>query len=269
MPTIVGPAGSVRLPDGRSITFSAAGPRDGFPVVYCHGAIGSPRWRTPGLDDVIERLAVRYLVVNRPGFGGSDPSPGRTVVDFARDLDWLMTELGHGRFSVVGVSAGAPYALACGWALADRIAGLAAVSPLVPAAGDGGSSSLRYRLPLIPFAGSGLGALLAHLSLRALGLQRDTSPRAMVDDYRACRSHWGFELGDLRTPVALWHGRVDRLVPLAHTLALAEAIPTATALVDADGGHFFYGRRLADIMRSLLPGDAQPSTETAAIGRAA
>ncbi len=57
MPTAtIGSAGYVRLPDGRSATFSAAGPRDGFPVVYCHGAIGSPRWHTPGLDDVTERL---------------------------------------------------------------------------------------------------------------------------------------------------------------------------------------------------------------------
>lgn len=107
-----GIAEHVRLPDGRSVTFSAAGPEDGFPVVYCHGAIGSPRWHTAGLESVIARLSIRYLVLNRPGFGGSDPSPGRLVVDFARDVGEAMSILGHRRFSVVGVSAGAPYALA-------------------------------------------------------------------------------------------------------------------------------------------------------------
>ena len=91
----IGSAGVVRLRDGRSVTFVAAGPEDGFPVVYCHGAIGSPRWHTPGLDEVIERLGIRYLVVNRPGFAGSDPSPDRTVADFARDLDELMSALGY------------------------------------------------------------------------------------------------------------------------------------------------------------------------------
>ena len=81
-----GPFGAVRLPDGRSISFISAGPADGVPVVSLHGAIGSPRWRTPGLDELIDRLSIRYLVINRPGFGGSDPSPGRSVVDFASDL---------------------------------------------------------------------------------------------------------------------------------------------------------------------------------------
>ena len=250
---IVGPAGSIRLPDGRSITFSAAGPEGGFPIVYCHGAIGSPRWRTPGLDTLMERLCARYVVVNRPGFGGSDPSPGRTVVDFASDLGLVMDALGYRRFSVVGVSAGAPYALACGWALADRIAALAAVSPLAPGYGYGASASLRYRLALAPFAPAHVGPAFAHLCLRSLRLHRKTDARAMIEDYRACRSHWGFEPGDLRVPVMLWHGRADRLVPLAHTLTLAAAIPDCTARVDPVGGHFFYSGKLTEIITPLVP----------------
>ena len=158
MPTLtIGPADAVRLADGRSITFSAAGPADGFPVVYCHGAIGSPRWRTPDLDRLVERLSIRYLVINRPGFAGSDPSPGRTVLDFARDVGTVMRMLGHRRFSVVGVSAGAPYALACGWALADRLVGVAAVSALGPPFGRGACGGLRYRVPLVPFGARGVG----------------------------------------------------------------------------------------------------------------
>ncbi len=109
MPTsMLGPARSVHVSDGHQLTIFAAGPEDGFPVVYCHGAIGSPRWQMPHLDAVLERLGIRYLVVNRPRFGGSDPIPGRSVVAFARDLGEVMSILGHDRFSVVGVSAGAP-----------------------------------------------------------------------------------------------------------------------------------------------------------------
>lgn len=99
---------AVRTREGRSITFWAAGPHDGFPVVYCHGAIGSPRWRTPQVDELIQRLQIRYVVVNRPGFGGSEPYPGRTVADFACDVEHAIDALGYERFSVVGVSAGAP-----------------------------------------------------------------------------------------------------------------------------------------------------------------
>jgi pimeloyl-ACP methyl ester carboxylesterase len=249
----IGSAGVVRLRDGRAVTYIATGPEDGFPVVYCHGAIGSPRWHTPGLDEVIERLGIRYLVVNRPGFAGSDPSPGRAVVGHAHDLGELMSALGHGRFSVVGVSAGAPYALACAWVLADRLVGLAAVSPLGPVDGPGASPSFRYRIPLVPFSSPRAGPALAHVSLRALGLQRQTCARAMIDDYLVCRSPWGFELANIGMPVTLWHGRGDRLVPLSHTLALAAAIPGCEARVDPTGGHFFYSRRVADILGPLLP----------------
>lgn len=262
------PAGRVRLPDGRRVTFSAVGPGDGFPVLYCHGAIGSPRWRTPDLDSVTQRLSIRYLVLNRPGFAGSDPHPGRSVADFARDAADAMSFLGHERFSVVGVSAGAPYALACGWALPERVVALAAVSPLGPPDGAGANRSLRYRIPLVPFGCAGLGPALAHFALRALRLERDTSARAMIDDYLVCRGDWGFDPSEIRTPVTLWHGRADRLVPLSHSLGLAAAIPACGARVDPDGGHFFYSRRLAEIVGSLLP-EAAPGSVVAAPGSVA
>jgi pimeloyl-ACP methyl ester carboxylesterase len=267
--TTLGPAGRVRLPGGRSVTFAVAGPEDGFPVLYCHGAIGSPRWRTPGLDAIIERLSIRYLVLNRPGFGGSDPNPGRLVIDFAQDVGDAMSILGYRRFSVVGVSAGAPYALACGAALPERIVALAAVSPLVPPDGVGASASLRYRIPLVPFRVAGVGPALAHLSLLGLGLRRDTSARAMIDDYLVCRRPWGFDPAGVRIPVTVWHGRADRLVPIAHMLQLAAAIPACAARVDPAGGHFFYSRRLADIVGTLLPAGEQPPEAPAALQRAA
>jgi pimeloyl-ACP methyl ester carboxylesterase len=180
------------------------------------------------------------------------------VVDFARDLGELMDMLGYHRFSVVGVSAGAPYALACGWALADRLTALAAVSPLGPPGGVGLASSLRYRVPLLPFGTAFLGPLLAGLCLRGLRLQDHTSAEAMIDDYVVCRRSWGFHPADVRTPVTVWHARGDRLVPLAHTLSLAAAIPGCSTHVDPRGGHFFYSRRIADIVVALVPGGARP-----------
>ena len=88
-------------------------------------------------------------------------------------MSWdVMSSLGHRRFSVVGVSAGAPYALACGWALGERLVGLAAVSPLGPPDGRGACRGLRYRMPLVPFGSGRVGPALAQVSLRALGPTR-------------------------------------------------------------------------------------------------
>src|SRR5262245_49370372 len=113
---------AVDLSDGRRLTFSAIGPPDGVPILYLHGAIGSPPHGGPSLESEIARSKIRYLMVDRPGYGGSDMKPGRRVADFARDIEELADELGLGRLSIVGVSAGAPYALACAWALQDRVA---------------------------------------------------------------------------------------------------------------------------------------------------
>ncbi len=113
----------------------------------------------------------------------------------------------------------------------------------------------------MPFGSPHVGPVLAHLGLRALGLRRQTCPRAMIDDYLVCRSPWGFDPAALRIPVTLWHGRGDRLVPLSHTLALAAAIPGSEARVHRTGGHFFYSRHLPDILGSLLPDDADRAPE--------
>ena len=63
----------------------------------------------------------------------------------------------------------------------------------------------------------------------------------------------GFEAGDVRDAVADWHGRADRLVPLAHAVRLAAAIPAAVTHVEPRGGHFFYKDRLREILGPLVP----------------
>ena len=244
----------IHVRDGRRLGYRSAGPHDGFPVVYLHGAIGSPRWRTPRLDALIARLGVRYVAVNRPGFGVSDPCPGRTVADFARDVEDLADTLGFERFAVVGVSAGAPYALACAWALpGDRLTAAAAVSGIAPPTGPGGSRSLRYRVPSVTFGAPGAGALIGNGTLLALGARGVAPSAAVLEDYLVCRRPWGFDPGHVRAPVILWHGAADPLVPAAHALRLATALPDCAALFERRAGHFFYGRRLEQILAPLVP----------------
>jgi pimeloyl-ACP methyl ester carboxylesterase len=244
---------AVELRDGRRLTYEAAGPARGYPVVYLHGAIGSPRWRTPALDDVIESLGVRFVVVNRPGFAGSDPHPGRTVAGHAADVAELADTFGWSRFSVLGVSAGAPYALACSWALAGRVARAAAVSCLPPpvVCSPRGRLRARYRAPLVAFGSPRAGSALAAATLRAAGLRGATSPPSMVEDYLVCCRAWEFEPEAIRAPVGFWHARRDRLVPVADVRSLAAAVPGATLELVPRGGHFFLRRWIAEIIGSL------------------
>ena len=61
------------------------------------------------------------MCLERPGLGLSDADPARTILSWAADVEAVANYLGLGRFPVVGVSAGGPYALACGASLTARI----------------------------------------------------------------------------------------------------------------------------------------------------
>src|ERR1700721_2938660 len=90
---------TMRLPDGRRLTFTDTGPRAGTPGIYCHGAIGTPLRGSVDLQAITARLGVRHIAINRPGFGGSDPLPGRTVLQVAQDVAAVADALSVGRFS--------------------------------------------------------------------------------------------------------------------------------------------------------------------------
>ncbi|MDP3971932.1 MAG: alpha/beta hydrolase [Candidatus Nanopelagicales bacterium] len=48
---------------------------------------------------------------------------------------------------------------------------------------------------------------------------------------------WGFDIADIQTPVYLWHGDADLVIPLQHGRRLAELIPNSRLSVVADRGH--------------------------------
>jgi pimeloyl-ACP methyl ester carboxylesterase len=282
--------GIAALPDGRRMVWSSGGPEDGVPVLYLHGAIGTSVRRAPELDAIIDALGLRYVSVSRPGFGGSDACPGRRIADFPADLEHLADRLGLERFTMVGVSAGGPYAIACARALPDRIVATAAVSSLSPLcpphAGRWMPAHLRLGLrflvrcpELVARAGSTVtriierhpqalarlarvGATPADRQLLA-GAEGGTAAiesflaaaaggvRGMVEDYVTCCTGWGFDVREVEGEVHLWHGEQDRFVPVEHARALAAALPHCRAQFDADDGHFFFRRRLPEVLGAL------------------
>jgi pimeloyl-ACP methyl ester carboxylesterase len=290
--------GTVCLPDGRRLGWSSAGPEDGVPVLYLHGAIGTSVKRTPELDAVIAELGVRYISVSRPGFGRSDPSPGRRITDFPADVERLVDRLRIGRFAIVGVSAGGPYAIACARALPERAAATAAVSSLSPLCpphtGRWMPAHLRFPLRTLVrrpeltqrAAARVMGSLERHpralAQIVALGATKadrgvigrvDTATAAvesflataalgvggMIDDYVTCCGAWGFDLREVSGEVHVWHGELDRFVPVGHARALAAALPRCRASFHAEEGHFFFRRRLADVIGALVTAVRRPA----------
>jgi pimeloyl-ACP methyl ester carboxylesterase len=158
----------ITLRDGRRLDYSVAGPEDGFPLLYFHGAIGT----APAIGAGVEALGLRYVCVNRPGFAGSDLAPERTMLDFADDVEQLADALGLERFAVVGVSAGGPYALACGRALGDRISAIGVVSSLSPLCAPHAVPGMPAHIRLALRALAGRPGTCAWLGERVVALVR-------------------------------------------------------------------------------------------------
>jgi pimeloyl-ACP methyl ester carboxylesterase len=57
------------------------------------------------------------------------------------------------------------------------------------------------------------------------------------DDDLAFVAGWGFDLGAIETPVSIWQGAEDRMVPYAHGRFLATAVPNATVHLEPTEGH--------------------------------
>jgi len=125
--------GTTQTADGRTLAYVERGNADGVPVIVCHGTPGSRLTRHPD-SELYARHGVRMIVYDRPGYGRSDPQPGRSVADAAADIETITDSLELDRFAVVGGSGGAPHALACGALLGDRVLRVGAL--VTPAPSD-------------------------------------------------------------------------------------------------------------------------------------
>ena len=123
---------SVILSDGRSLGFQCLGDLDGSPVFFFHGTPGS-RLGLSENDLLAQIPGVRLIIPDRPGYGISDPQPGRMLLDWPDDVVELADHLGFDSFAVGGASGGGPHALACAYRLAHRVTKSLLISSPSPA----------------------------------------------------------------------------------------------------------------------------------------
>lgn len=111
---------TVSTTNGRTLMFETWGASSGKPVFLLHGTPGSRVGPHPR-HSVLYWLGIRLICPDRPGYGGSDSLPGRTVAHVAADVAAIADHLGLDRFAVVGRSGGGPHALACAALLPERV----------------------------------------------------------------------------------------------------------------------------------------------------
>ena len=265
--------GIVRLADGRDLGYREMGPPDAPVVIYCHG-FPSNSGELGILEPTLARYAVRARVVaiDRPGFGRSTFQPSRRFTDAPRDVAELADRLAIGRFAVMGVSGGSPYALACADSLADRVHRVGIVAGVAPMQAAGMSEAslitgpsansllrrMQFELAALAFKKEqpakfverSIGSMcaldqlvLSTPSARAwfTELVRDSlvrGGRAAGQEAGLYRQPWGFDPEHLDVSVRLWHGTADETVPDSAGRWLAERIPNATMVTWPRQGHF-------------------------------
>jgi pimeloyl-ACP methyl ester carboxylesterase len=276
------------LRDGRLLGYSEYGDPQGKPIFFFHG-FGTSRVICP-TDDAALEMGVRLIAVDRPGIGLSVAKPGRELLDWPRDVAELADRLNIGSFSVIGWSGGGPYALACGFALPERVAAVGLVSSPAPLAGTPERGYLR-RIDRSAVRAAGRGRWMIRLALWHWGRpqRRDAERffeesvaemcaadqqvlaepelrdrmiansaelyrqggRGMYDEALVLARPWGFDLDQISVPVYVWHGDRDETVPLAMADYLARAIPTAQVNIHREEGHHLLYRRWPEILAAL------------------
>lgn len=284
-------SGDVALPDGRRLAYAEWGAPDGFPVVHLHGMPGS-RLETHAPAGLYALLGVRFITVDRPGYGASDPQRERSIGSWADDVETLADRLRLRRFGLTAISGGGPFALACASRLGDRLTSVALAGSIAPLDGPGSRAgmkwlnrtglwlalhfprgleaayrSLRVALDVAPdwfLAGMTAGkpdgdrALLAradvHGQVRAMLLEAVRGGvLGAVQEVRLIGRPWDFDPAGIRVPVHLWHGTLDDTAPIEQTRALAARIPNAR-LVECEGeGHMVMWTHLPEILGAVLP----------------
>jgi pimeloyl-ACP methyl ester carboxylesterase len=122
---------TIQIADRRRLGYAEFGDPRGKPVFYFHGFPGS-RLEAEVVAKDAERLGLHVVSVDRPGMGLSSFQPHRRILDWPEDIRKLADELGFERFSVIGLSGGAPYAAACAYAIGERMDNCILVSGLAP-----------------------------------------------------------------------------------------------------------------------------------------
>jgi pimeloyl-ACP methyl ester carboxylesterase len=264
--------GVLNLADGRELGYATYGPEDAPPVVYCHG-FPANRLEFRLIQSVLERRGVgsRVVVLDRPGYGKSSFQPKRALLDWPKDVEAAADQLGLGTFSVVGVSGGGPYALACGYSLPDRVDRVGVAVGIAPreatgmekaASIDGPSANPTLRRVQFAMAAFAFRkgqedrfvdqtvATMSDVDGDALGDPEvrqwfiDMTREALVQGGRAAaheaglyRRSWGFDPAQVKVATDLWYGELDKTVPASAGRWLADRMPTAEIMVWPQHGH--------------------------------
>lgn len=290
--------GRIQLPDGRSLSYADWGPPSAPVTIYCHGFPGSRLELSLALQYLkLEEIPVRIVALDRPGFGNSTFQPDREILDWPNDVATAADRLGIDTFSVLGISAGSPFALACGYALPERVSRVGVVvgvAPVEATAMDQANiisgmsrfrSIRRFQLSMLGMAFrkgredrvfEQMPATMGEPDQKAFAtaevrdwfratMQEAFSQgvRGAVHEANLYRKPWGFDLEEVMAATTFWYGHKDKTVPADVGLWMSMRLPLSRYSLWPEHGHFSWmqSAEALDVI-STMAGQGQTTSKT-------
>ncbi len=278
----------LQRPRGRLLGFNIYGDPEGFPVLAFHGVPGT-RLMFRTTDDIATRLGLCIIAPDRPGFGRSTAQPDRRLQDWLPDVEAILSACHIGRFALIGVSGGSPFATATAEHFGNRVAAMVLFGPMGPVAEMKpdefswmdrnifirllqtqlclraslssantcfmSSPKFAYNVFLM-FLPPCDRKIMRQPRLKERVLEDVTESLAqggegMRSDLRIYGKPWQVDYKKITAPTVLWQGLDDNIVPIIAALRLGELIPNCAVHRLPGAGHFWIYDHIELVLTTL------------------
>ena len=263
----------IKLRRGNHIGYAIYGNKKNFPIFYFHGWPGS-RFELKNIP--LKKKKCFVIALERPGYGISDPISNFKIIDWPKIILEVANKLKIKNFSIIGVSGGAPFALACANTIKNkRLKSIAIVCPLAPNKAKGmnkGRVGMLVNYGKKPFL-SWLILNLLRTSLLNSNLEKSFNrlknkiplPKAdlklftidrgkrLIENFKEAVKHgttgvhrdahlysndWGFKLKNIKKKIFIWHGDKDLTVPIITNKYYKKKLKNKKIFIKSNEGHF-------------------------------
>lgn len=280
----------ITLSDGRKLSYCEYGDKNGFPVLYCHGSQSSRYEMHYDLSFAINNK-IRIISIDRPGHGLSDYNFNGSILSFADDANELMNQKGIDKYSILGMSAGAPFAMGIAFKHSENVVKLGIVSGFAPY-NDKSKTQLSKEINVLLSVAKSF-PLFLRLMLKIQNWQLKRNPKKALGNFLKVMSDadqeilknksvmdiiekmfteafrngskgvaheiskilvedWNFQLNEIRVPTYIWHGSEDLNVPKGWAEIVNEEIPNSKLIIFENEGHLIIFKNAEDIFSTLL-----------------
>ena len=275
----------VKLNNGKTISFSVYGNENGFPILFCHGVNGT-RVQAMRFAETANDLNLQIITPDRPGYGESTPVEIRDYLEWAEEIAEFLDMQGIEKLGLMGVSAGANYALACVYKFPNRFRKAVMVSAtsgaflyrtgpekklaeivlshprllniymgLVDKANDK-TKEMKFNLQKFGLSDSDV-ELFDNLDIPELidMSEREAyinGPDAPASDVLRMLKDIDFDSKSIKKQITFWYGAQDKIVPLETMAFIEKIVPNYKLVIKSDAGHLLIFQHLKEILSEFV-----------------